>query len=169
MHTIFLLKIFEVIASTERHTYQVLTKRPERMYEFVKKVENACFYDWQTSFPNVWLGVTAENQQAADERIPWLLKTPAAVRFVSVEPMLEGMIIDGYIDKDPRYPTLDWVICGGETGHGARPMSYLWALDLGCQCERAGIPFFFKKWGDAYNGHKDPVIAGIREWPEAEA
>lgn len=115
--------------------------------------------------PNVWLGVTCENQAAADERIPTLLQTPAAVRFVSVEPMLRPVKMDylwlhpecsaWYTDGMTRgqHPLrgvakgLDWIICGGETGPGARPMHPDWVRSLRDQCQAAGVPFLFKGWG----------------------
>jgi len=106
--------------------------------------------------PNVWLGVTAEDQPRADERIPDLLATPAAVRFVSVEPMLgqidfskwffvgaEGGIEYAY----SRSQLLDWIICGGESGPGARPMNLEWFRGLFAQCQAAGVPFFGKQLG----------------------
>lgn len=111
------------------------------------------------SLPNVWLGVTAEDQQRADERIPHLLATPAAKRFISIEPMLgpvdleniEGgwSALDDWCDDGVRaQPTLDWVICGGESGHDARPMNPDWARLLRDQCGAGGVPFFFKQWGE---------------------
>ena len=134
---------------------------------------------------NVWLGVTAENQQTADERIPLLLQTPAAVRFVSVEPMLGEVDLSEWLspwhietligmDHDPRCdgscrycpipvpveefvpdpPMLDWVICGGESGPCARPMHPDWARSLRDQCQDAGVPFFFKQWGEWYPDRK---------------
>lgn len=147
--------VFNVFAAAPQHTYMVLTKRPERAKEFVGVVH-----------PNLWLGVTVEDQQRADERIPILLDTPAAVRFVSVEPMLGAVdltdltipVTDACMDHvDALYcdvdseddlwhgNTIDWVILGGETGPGARPMQPEWALDLYRQCKAAGVPFFFKK------------------------
>ena len=119
--------------------------------------------------PNVWLGVTAENQARADERIPILLQIPAAVRLVSVEPTLGPIEIDYYFpryDYRPTYeyfrmaygltndkpvlirPGVDWVICGGESGPGARPMRPSWARSLRDQCQESGVPFFFKSWGE---------------------
>ncbi|HAZ21100.1 MAG TPA: hypothetical protein DCY84_01880 [Firmicutes bacterium] len=134
---------------------------------------------------NVWLGVTAENQQTADERIPLLLQTPAAVRFASVEPMLGEVDLSEWLspwhietligmDHDPRCdgscrycpipvpveefvpdpPMLDWVICGGESGPSARPMHPDWARSLRDQCQDAGVPFFFKQWGEWYPDRK---------------
>ena len=100
--------------------------------------------------PNVWLGVSAENQAMADLRIPLLLKTPAAARFISAEPLL------GRIDADTwlGLGLIDWVIAGGESGPGARPMHPLWAQMLRDQCRNAGVPFFFKQWG-AWRPAKD--------------
>src|SRR4030042_3298159 len=122
-----------------------------------------CF-NWPGEFQNVWLGVTAENQARADERIPILLQIPAAVRFVSVEPMLSAIDLDKYLGRmklwkenqlayaelasqhyNQDFPKLNWCIAGAETGPGKRPMDIKWALDLQDQCQEAGIPFFFKK------------------------
>lgn len=106
--------------------------------------------------PNLWLGVTAENQQRAEERIPTLLEIPAAKRFVSVEPMLGPVNLEFNIslvhpDNEgygiEAIKGLDWIICGGETGPGARPMHPDWARRLRDQCQAAGTPFFFKSWG----------------------
>jgi len=119
--------------------------------------------------PNVWLGVTAENQEQADARIPVLLQIPAAVRFVSVEPMLSAVDISQYLspmfyagEEKPAPPGINtkpyrparirgavgWVICGGESGPGARPMHPDWALGLRDQCVAADVSFFFKQWGE---------------------
>jgi protein gp37 len=129
---------------------------------------------------NVWLGVTAENQEAADERIPWLLKTPAAVRFVSVEPMLGKIDLRIPVYEPGELPelhpsyipiavdVLDWVICGGETGPGAREMKASWAFGLYQQCREAEVPFFFKKPGDAFAGHVQNLPTTIRQWPEVK-
>lgn len=109
--------------------------------------------------PNVWLGVTAERQQEADERIPDLLATPAAVRLVSAEPLL-GPVDFGMntlvgiarrrtaVGGHESVPRLDWVIVGGESGPGARPMHPAWARSIRDQCKAAGVPFFFKQWGE---------------------
>ncbi len=142
-------KIFEVISACYKHTFMVLTKRPQRMRAAVEHY----LRDGFPYFPNLWLGVTTENQEAANRRIPILLQTPAAVRFVSVEPML------GPIDLKPFFEWTDmdnervnrgphWVICGGESGPGARPMNPLWVQDLRDQCASASVPFFFKQWGE---------------------
>jgi len=115
---------------------------------------------WRPSWPlaNVWLGVSAERQQEADERIPDLLATPCAVRFVSAEPLL-GPIEFGPIVRDALFAgriaphgdgtrPLDWIIVGGESGRGARPMNSDWARSIRDQCADAGVAFFFKQWGE---------------------
>jgi protein gp37 len=193
-------RIFAVMALCPQHTFQVLTKRPERMLkwftqhfnvkspgaremifeishkhpdfvegrEWVAKAANA-FDVWP--LPNVWLGVSVENQKAADERIPLLLQTPAAVRFLSCEPLLGKLSLDrvgpgpwplfgplsGYCSKhfprhhchcDRQQASIDWVIAGGESGPNARPMHPDWVRSLRDQCADAGVPFFFKQWGE---------------------
>lgn len=184
----FIWSVFSVMAVAERQQFLILTKRPQRMMDYLRQWEktfvtdshfesiNIFLHSWP--LPNVWLGVTAENQKSADERIPLLLQTPAAVRFVSVEPMLGAVDIHHYFphnfqpgdakygwenqcsviapdglrhcgyppDQHPR-PGINWVICGGESGPGARPMHPDWARGLRDQCQAAGVPFFFKQWG----------------------
>lgn len=104
--------------------------------------------------PNVWLGVTAENQYQANKRVPLLLATPAAKRFVSVEPMLSQIDLVNVYGDAPWTPGtrqlghIDWVICGGESGLGARPMHPDWVRFLQAECHCAGVPFFFKQWGE---------------------
>lgn len=174
------LQIFSIMAECPQHTFMVLTKRPERMEEILTSptVSDDVWLRTSTGIndekstwplPNVWLGVTAENQARADERIPILLQTPAAKRFVSVEPMLGPVDLNRYLypqrlcdghaawqcdDECPRRPGLDWVICGGETGPGARPVHPDWARLMRDQCVAAGTPFFFKSWGDWSNQHQ---------------
>lgn len=161
------------------HTFQVLTKRPERAREYLSAedrldwvldgsgatwavAENA-LDDATWPLPNVWVGVSAEDQQRADERIPILLDTPAAVRFVSCEPLLGPINLreidpqdDWHVDAlDTPDPScrLDWVIAGGESGPGARAPHPNWFRSLRDQCQSAGVPFFFKQWGEwAYLG-----------------
>jgi len=153
--------VFHSMSANPQHTYLILTKRPEVMREFFRyytcaKSDRVFIANWP--WPNVWLGVTAENQERADERIPVLLEIPAAVRFVSIEPMLGPVDLGfetswdhfgGGFAHGPAIQKLDWVIVGGETGPGARPMDPSWALFVRKQCESAGVPFFFKKWGSA--------------------
>lgn len=165
----FIADVFAVMSCTTRHTYQVLTKRPARMLEFFAwlnedldgfghptrvdslrvwpqwtpaKGKTGGYDNCGPAWPleNVWLGVTAENQPAYDERVELLRQTPAAVRWISVEPML------GEIAADLR--GIDWVVCGGESGPNARPMHPDWARSLRDQCAAAGVPFLFKQWGE---------------------
>jgi protein gp37 len=121
------------------HTYILLTKRPERLLN--GHVEN--FARW----PNVWLGVTVENQKRAEERVPLLMRIPAAVRFVSVEPMLGPVDLDRWMPR-PKSPSLDWVIAGPETGQKARKCEDEWLDSLARQCGAYGVAFFDKraKW-----------------------
>jgi protein gp37 len=117
---------------------------------------NACQAQWHIRdcrpFPNIWLGVSVEDQKRADERIPPLLETPAAIRFISAEPLLGPVDISlylasGYLEP-PHTDIINWVIVGGESGSGARPMHPAWPAVLRDQCIGAGIPFFFKQWGE---------------------
>lgn len=167
-------EVFDVMWQSPQHTFLVLTKRPERMFEFMtqKNIQNMYGNEWPLK--NVWLGVTTENQARADERIPILLQIPAAKRWISIEPMLGPVNITpclggnckdcgytlkqcrdakvvGYIAccPDCRHdPCLDWVVLGGETGPGARPMHPDWVRSVRDQCQAAGVPFFFKQWGE---------------------
>jgi protein gp37 len=154
-----------------QHTFQLLTKRPARMREYMtahdveRRVARASVrirplsggagrHDIEIQvdateglarwpLPNVWLGVSAEDQPNADVRLSDLLATPAAVRFLSAEPLLGPIVgIQG----------LDWVIAGGESGPHARPMHPAWARSLRDQCAAAGVPFFFKQWGEWKHG-----------------
>lgn len=162
-------KVFAVMTLAHRHTFQILTKRPERMLEYLRKswrMGTVLGEAWNMlgkmpeyvhcdvmkrpwPLPNVWLGISAEDQEAADDRIPFLLETPAAVRFVSVEPML-GPINMHYRCQDwlTDVGGIDWVICGGESGPISRPIHPDWARSLRDQCADAGVPFFFKQWGE---------------------
>jgi protein gp37 len=157
--------LFAFMDYLPHHTFCILTKRPRRMAEIVTEF---AVEDGGNPLRNVWLGVSVEDQRAADERIPILLGTPAALRFVSVEPMLYLVDLrylqpgDLSTEVDAlagthgvlrphrgRCPGLDWVICGGETGPGARQMHPEWARSLRDQCQAAGVPFFFKGWSTA--------------------
>jgi protein gp37 len=129
-------RIFAQMMNCPRHTFQILTKRAQRMRTWCEELRQQGVMPLE----NVWLGVSVENQRFADERIPLLLETPAAVRFISAEPLL-GPI------RTLATSSLDWVIVGGESGPNARPMHPEWALSLRDQCASAGVPFFFKQWG----------------------
>jgi protein gp37 len=132
-----------------RHTFQVLTKRPERAF-------HASGVLWTD---NIHFGVTAENQEWFEKRVRYLLRTPAAVRFVSLEPLLGRIetlpiyltaqfpLTEQVLKKPMGFGGLDWVIVGGESGPGARPMHPNWVRDIRDQCVEAGVPFFFKGWG----------------------
>lgn len=137
----FIIQVFEVMRKCTWHTFQVLTKRPLRMKAFM----TAYFPDAHESLKNVWLGVSVENQQTADFRIPILMQTPAAIRFLSCEPLL------GFIDfalAYKKYYELDWIIAGGESGPNARPMHPLHIKAIQEQAQALSIPFFFKQWGE---------------------
>jgi protein gp37 len=173
---------FAVMALCPQHTFQVLTKRVERMWRYLSDLNNTCERDDRIAslvrrvsdddeiclkirwpLRNLWLGISAERQQEADERIPLLLQTPAAIRFVSAEPLLGpidlGNLREGTFDAITGCgnrerltvwedtPRLDWVIVGGESGPGARPMEAAWARSIRDQCDAAGAAFFFKQWG----------------------
>jgi protein gp37 len=154
-------EVMDIILQAKQHTFLILTKRPANMKEFFEWYYSKAGRTIET-IKNLWLGVTAENQQRADERIPILLQIPAAVRFVSVEPMLgpvdlslsDGVDLSMSVGtglkpgKSYLINSLDWVICGGETGPGARPMHPDWVRNLRNQCQEAGVPFFFKQWGE---------------------
>ncbi|MCX7570372.1 phage Gp37/Gp68 family protein [Tumebacillus sp. DT12] len=159
----FIGQVFDIMWQCGDHKFQVLTKRPARMLEFVKwwikSYEDAGLTEdlgpWQPP-KNIWLGVSVENQQAADERIPLLLQTPAAVRFLSCEPLLGpvdirhqlGQCVFTEADQWATGRGIDWVIVGGESGSGARPIHPEWVRSLRDQCDAKGVPFFFKQWGE---------------------
>lgn len=138
------------MAFLSRHTFMILTKRAKRMSDFFK--------DYKFVPPkNIWLGVTVCNQEEADEKIPLLLQTPAAVRFVSIEPMLGPVEIGKYLMEQHHHcPPIDWVICGGETGPVARPMRPDWVRSLRDQCQSEGVPYFFKGWGEWVTENQSP-------------
>ncbi|MEJ6845133.1 phage Gp37/Gp68 family protein [Sinorhizobium fredii] len=214
-------QVFAVMALCPQHTFQVLTKRPERMRTYLRQFDEYSIgeaeifrdaeyrvqcddgdaspsYARKTGqledaiglslasirkhgfLPNVWLGVSVEDQKRADERIPILLDTPAAVRWISAEPLLgpvdlkalrefnregkpwidalSGAVTSGGVPRSRsecginvstswELPKLDWVVAGGESGPGARPMHPVWARQLRDQCAKAGVPFLFKQWG----------------------
>ncbi len=138
--TPFIKDVFQVMAETPQHTYQLLTKRPTRLARLADHLP------WPS---NVWMGVTVENEQTRS-RLEDLRKVPAAVRFVSAEPLLEAL-------PELNLEGIDWLIAGGESGKGHRPVEYSWLEDLRDQCVTAGTAFFFKQWG----GHRPK--AGGRE------
>lgn len=139
-------RVFRVMSQAHQHTFQILTKRPERMLWAVLTIYKR--QGMTTPLSNVWLGVSVENQAAADERIPLLLQTPAAVHFLSCEPLLGTVFVPAWLHKVADLPRVDWVIAGGESGHGARPMHPGWVRSLRDQCAAAGVPYFLKQWGE---------------------
>ena len=159
----FLWDVWEIMSATPHHTFIILTKRPSRLFNFFQWAKN--LKSFTAALPNVWLGVSCENQETANERIPLLLQIPAAVRFLSCEPLLGAIDLteitennntsyDVLIGKiyhygdDEEFEKIDWVIAGGESGHNARPMHPNWALKLRDDCKYANVPFFFKQWGE---------------------
>ncbi len=127
----FIDRVFDVIAGTQRHVYQILTKRPERMRRYFLK---------RPVPPNVWLGVTVENKKHGVPRVAVLKEIAAGVRFLSAEPLLEDL---GRLDLSG----IHWVIVGGESGKQARPMQPDWANSIRKQCRAQDVAFFFKQWG----------------------
>lgn len=196
--------VFAVMALCPQHTFMVLTKRARRMRDHLRalgddleRINYAAqpFVDYRRDYPgvwplpNVWLGVSVEDQAAANERIHELRFTPAAKRFVSAEPLLgpvdlthlndcgtvatdvlRGIRIEPQtgtaIDSEPRAP-IDWVIVGGESGPGARPMPPDWARSLRDQCAAAEVPFFFKQWGawHPFAAEDGGRYDGLITWP----
>ena len=199
----FIDRVFAVMALCPQHTFLVLTKRPERMRQYLSDsayraervgidAEHLSGTDrhinderarWPFPLPNVWMGTSVENQDVADKRIPHLLQTNAAKRWVSVEPMLgpvdltsvrwskiavnpedfrrvgapvpyQAWSLNNVLKSRPANDLnqakrgLNWIICGGEAGHGARPMHPDWVRSLRDQCQAAGVPFYFKQWGE---------------------
>ncbi len=150
-------RVYAMVLDCPQHTFQVLTKRAHRMRDYfcnlpADRVRPHLRGMGTLAWPvrNLWLGVSVENQHFADERIPLLLGTPAAVRWISAEPLLgpvdlKQFLRRGRLDPDPG---LDWVVCGGESGPNARPMHPDWARSLRNQCVANGVPFFFKQWGE---------------------
>jgi protein gp37 len=164
-------RIYAVMGLCPQHTFQVLTKRPERRLEYLgnsatmQRVREAMIgfqlgqinlkrtgvpvSEWSgMPLPNVWEGVSIEDQPTADKRVPLLLQTPAAVRFTSAEPLLGAIDITSHAIPAMWTGQLHWVIVGGESGPDARPMHPDWARSLRDQCKAAGVPFFFKQWGE---------------------
>jgi protein gp37 len=193
--------IFGVMGLASWHQFQVLTKRPARMLQFLRSgdhglkaqvkammtrggiadplVFKALDRDRrprQYPLPNVWLGVSAEDQATADERIPLLLQTPAAVRWVSAEPLLGPIDFSHDTEVGPLTwlrpfedcPRVDWVVVGGESGAGARPMHPEWAQSLQQQCAAARVPFFMKQLDGKRKALADfPEALRVREYPNA--
>jgi len=178
--SVFVALVLQTLCERTDVTWQLLTKRAERMRDYLG--------EWAYMVhgplpPHVWLGVSVEDQATADERIPVLLDTPAAVRFVSVEPCLapvdlrewlqpdyDGLWHDGMWepipDSDPRYNALDWTIVGAESGPNRRPFDVAWAVDLRDQCREAGVAYYAKQASGLRPGV--PLLLDgvtVHEWP----
>jgi len=168
----FLTHVFDVIGRCPQHTFIVLTKRPKLMHQFLAEAyDRGNGHTWRYFapghfYPNVWLGVSVSTQTELDKNIHYLLETPAAVRFLSIEPMLEGMNLSEYLTplfyanlpKDERQKAYDehwagkhrmthlsWVILGCESGPNRRPFEFAWARSVRDQCVAAGVPFYLKQ------------------------
>lgn len=190
--------IFAVMWMAERHTFQILTKRHERMYRYLTDknvLDRIMGAAWrvdpdraktmtllQEFWPlrNVWLGVSVEDQESYDSRLECLVRSPAVVRWLSVEPLI-GPIALGLIGTLPGTWTggayrllvdrLQWIVVGGESGPGARPMDQKWVGDLLLECKQADVPFFFKQgsengWSDFKNYDAMPELFRVRQWPK---
>jgi protein gp37 len=177
-----ILALLAAAAVTARHTFILLTKRPRRAFEFFDKyspadaAEAGCALDgklkqrlnwdriWRRwpvwPLPNVWLGTSIENQEAVMLRLPWLLATPAAVRFASAEPLLGPVDVRASLYGEGA---LDWIVAGAETGMDARVMHADWARWLRDQCAGAKVPFFFKKDSQ---GRRELDGQVIEQWPD---
>jgi protein gp37 len=171
----FIARVFQVMEMTQSHTYLILTKRPEIALEFWRwRNANRAYYlisnpgtlaspEWKCP-PNVWMGTSVNDQESADKRIPYLLELDGCLLFLSYEPATgpldlynigtnESWSIDalagiGYADGQTyKMRRLNWVICGGESGPKAVPMDPAWAREVRDDCKAAGVPFFFKQWG----------------------
>lgn len=144
----YVQRVFAVMRETPRHTYQILTKRAARLARLAPRL------DWPT---NVWMGVSVEDDSQR-ERIDHLLEVPAAVRFISAEPLLGPL-------SDLELTEIDWVIAGGESGQGCRPIERAWVAELRDQCVQSGTAFFFKQWGGRTPKAGGRLLEG-RTWDE---
>ena len=149
----YILAVAKVMEMANWHTYQVLTKRSDRLRDLLStKLKDAA------ALPHIWWGVSVENKKHGLPRIDHLRQAPAAVRFLSIEPLLEDL---GPINLEG----ISWAIVGGESGAGARPMAVEWVLSIRDQCRQAQVPFFFKQWG-GFNKKKAGRILEGRTYDE---
>lgn len=172
----FVLRVWLTMMHAGRHRFQILTKRPARM----RSILTSASFSSIKPMPHIWLGVSVEDQATADERIPLLLQTPAAVRFVSYEPALGPVawhaikLNGGFFDalrggdvggtkRVARWPRLDWLIVGGESGPKARPFDVQWARDTIRQCKAAGVPVFCKQLGSNIRDRNDAGFDAMAE------
>jgi protein gp37 len=148
----YLARVFQVMRSTPQHTYQVLTKRAERLRTWTSGQK------WLATAKHIWLGVSVENKKHGVPRIDQLRRSVAGCRFLSVEPLLEHL---GKLDLG----AIDWVIVGGESGPGARPMDPAWVRSVRDQCVEQSVAFFFKQWGGVMKHRAGRELDG-RTWDE---
>jgi protein gp37 len=146
----FIQRVWLVMQKADWHSFQILTKRPERMLRLLSKPKFP-------ALPNVWLGTSVESEDFV-ERIDILRRVPARVRFVSFEPLLSAIV-------DPDLHDIHWAIVGGESGPRARPMEAWWAEELRDSCQRQGVAFFFKQWGGKRKKNTGRIL-GDRTWDE---
>jgi protein gp37 len=139
----FIQKVFEVMNNTPQHTYQVLTKRAERLYELHENL------NWTK---NIWMGVSIEDERVVD-RIDFLRETNAATKFLSCEPLIGPL-------RNLKLQNIDWVIVGGESGRKSRPMNEEWVWDIKFQCQEQEVLFFFKQWGGKNKKKAGRILAG---------
>ena len=139
----FIRKVFEVMNNTPQHTYQILTKRAERLYELHEHL------NWTK---NIWMGVSIEDERVVD-RIDFLRETNAAIKFLSCEPLIGPL-------RNMNLHNIDWVIVGGESGRKSRPMDEEWVWDIKFQCQEQEVLFFFKQWGGKNKKKAGRILAG---------
>jgi protein gp37 len=161
----FIMEVLSTINQTPDTVFQILTKRPARALEIYNRLDHSLsmvqtfsrlgvlppfpYNSVRFPPPNLWIGTSCEDQATANERIPLLLQIPAAARFLSCEPLLGPIDLTEFLPSPGgEGPGVRWVIAGGESGHGARPMHPAWARSLRDQCASANVPFFFKQWGE---------------------
>jgi protein gp37 len=144
----YIVRVAEVMSAANWHTYQVLTKRSERMQDLLNSE-----LKFAAGSSHIWWGVSVENRKHGLPRVGHLRAAPVRVRFLSIEPLLEDL---GMVDLSG----IHWVIVGGESGRGARPVRREWVLSLKNQCWNAGIPFFFKQWGGVQKAKKGRTLNG---------
>jgi protein gp37 len=144
----YIEQVVRVMQMANWHTFQVLTKRAGRLRNLL-----ASKLSFAASLRHVWWGVSVEDRKYGVPRIQWLREAPAAIRFLSVEPLLEDV---GEIDLT----NIHWVIVGGESGAGARPMDAAWVQDIRRQCDKASVPFFFKQWGGIRKSETGRMLEG---------
>jgi len=174
--SMFIRLVWETMEKCPQHTFLILTKRPERMHEDLRN--NSLWNFGKMILPNVWLGLSVSNQEDADKNIPLILRMPAALRYVSYEPGLGSIDVSEYLavhklgiaglpdwtENTGEVSKLDWVIAGGESGPGARPLHPDWVRRLRDQCQAAGVPFFMKQM----SGRAPiPEDLQVREFPNA--